>query len=322
MTIAAFLHGYPPAWSMGGEVSTHRTLRAVPGSVVFTSTDKPYDIDGVSVRPSSGSTPTDITDDLVSAGSSVVFAHSTLSTHTVKAARLLRLPSILAVHAPPRYAADLRRAWSRATVRLYNTEVARQEWNDPRGWLLHPPVGEPATEVIDGPRDALTLTSSLLNKGVLPTLTLARKWPHRRFIIVRSPAHSTHGSPDFEEQVTELDNVEVWDRIHPDEMHRLWAQTHILLVPSRYETYGLSAIEAAWHGIPSVHIDTPHVREGIGTAARLMTEPVLELEDAVIEVEADHSKWAAMAHSRAHELYVRERRELDAFAAGVAGLWP
>lgn len=322
MTLTAFLHGYPPGWSMGGEVSTHRTLREIPGTVVFTTTDEKYEIDGVQVRPMAGQNLTSVINDARFAKASVLYAHSTLSAYTVRAARRLNVPSILAVHAPPRYAVDLRRAWSGATVRLYNTEAARKEWHDPNGWVLHPPVGVPrASGPLLGPHDALTLTSSLLNKGVTQTLELARRWDHRRFIIVRSPAHATHGAADFEEEAASLPNVEVWDRLHPDEMHLLWSETKVLLVPSRYETYGLSAIEAAWHGIPSVHVDTVHVREGIGPAARLLKgQTVEELGMAVLEIEEDYTRWAAKAHSRAHELHAREQQELQAFARGVAGL--
>lgn len=322
MTLTAFMHGYPPGWSMGGEVSTHRTLRTVPDTTVFTTTDENYTLDGVFVSPMTGTGLQEVMADAESVGTSVLYAHSTMSKATVQAARRLKVPSILTVHAPPRYAADLRRAWSSATVRLYNTEASRKEWHDPKGWLLHPPVGLPADD-IGGPHDALTLTSSLLNKGAAQTLALAKKWSTHRFIIVRSPAHGTHGAADFEEKAAELPNVEVWDRLHPDEMWRLWAETRILMVPSRYETYGLSAIEAAWYGVPSVHVNTVHVREGIGTAARLLrSNTVEELGMAVLEVEQDHSRWAAMAHSRAHELRVRELRELDAFAGLVAGLAP
>lgn len=323
MTLTAFMHGYPPEWSMGGEISTHRSLRVVPGTTVFAETaKKTYQLDEVTVRPSSGPSSTQIMDDAELAGANILFAHSTMSQNTVRAARRLKLPSILAVHAPPRFAIDLRRAWAPATVRIYNTEAARKEWHDPKGWILHPPVGIPDAEV-DGPHDALTLTSSLLNKGVTQTLALAAKWPHRRFIIVRSPAHGTHGSPSFEEQASALPNVEVWDRLHPNEMTRLWAETQVLLVPSRYETYGLSALEAAWHGIPSVHVDTIHVREGVGAAARLLKSRTLEeLELAVLEVEKDLTMWAARAHSRAHELYIREKGELALFADSVAGLVP
>lgn len=322
MTLAAFLHGYPPDWSMGGEISTHRTLTVVPGSVVFTPrTTDGYVLDGVTVLPSSGQTHLDICADATDIGASVLFAHSTLSQATVRAARRLKMPSILAVHAPRRFAADLRNAWPVATVRLYNTEAARKDWRDPKGWLLHPPVGKPPTEMIAGGGDALTVTSSLMNKGAMRVLKLAQQLPDRRFIIVRSPAHGTHGSPDFEEEAADLGNVEVWDRLHPQMMSLLWAETKILLVPSRYETYGLAALEAAWHGIPSVHVDTIHVREGIGEAARLLrSHSVEELSAAVDEVEQDYVRWAALAHSRVHELSEREARELAAFAAGVAGL--
>lgn len=322
MTLTAFLHGYPPGWSMGGEISTHRTLAVVPGATVITPrTTDGYVLDGVTVLPSSGTDFMSIMDDARSVDANILFAHSTLSQNTVRAARRLKIPSILAVHAPPRFAADLRRAWPVATVRLYNTEAARKDWRDSKGWLLHPPVGPVPTRVLYGPRDAYVLTSSLLNKGATQTLELARRLPDQRFIIVRSPAHGTHGSLDFEETAASLDNVEVWDRLHPEMMWVLWEETRILLVPSRYETYGLSALEAAWYGIPSVHVDTIHVREGIGTAARLLrSQSVDELRLAVEEVEGDLTRWADAAYARVHELSERETSELGAFAAGVAGL--
>lgn len=321
MTLTAFLHGYPPRWSMGGEMSTHRTLKAVDGSIVFTTTQEAYQMDGVSVRPASGSSFLSMMDDAEAVDASVLYGHSSLSQHTIRAAKRMGLPSILAVHAPPRFGADLRRAWSAATVRLYNTEAARKEWHDPKGWLLHPPVGRPSIMPEDGPHDAWTTTSSLLNKGVERVLDLAKRHPGQRFIIVESPAHPTHGSPLFWDQAAKLPNVEVWPRLHPDDMGALWAETRVLLVPSRYETYGMSALEAAWHGIPSVHIETPHVLEGIGTAARLIqSQMVGELVEAVADVENRYEEWSEGAFRRVLHLAEREAVELAAFAAGVAGL--
>lgn len=320
MTVAAFLHGYPPGWSMGGEISTHRTLRVLPQPTVFTTTDKPYEFEGVQVNPLTGTDSTSIASDAESVGATVLYAHSTLSKNTVRAGRRLNLPIILAVHAPPRFAKDLKQAWGRATVRLYNTEAARTEWRDSRGWVLHPPVGQ-APRTQSGPRDAWTLTSSLLNKGATQVLELAKRHPDQRIIIVRSPAHGTHGAPDFEERAAELANVEVWDRVHPNEMGRLWAETRILMVPSRYETYGLSAIEAAWHGIPCVHVKTVHVMEGIGDAAWLLrSRKVEELEAAVQGIEADFNTWSNKAFDRVRELAVREEQELVQFTAQVAAL--
>lgn len=322
MSLTAFLHGYPPFWSMGGELSTHRTLRVVPDAQVFTNTAEEYELDGVRVRASSGSSHQNIMTDVEAGAASVLYAHSSMSQETIRAAKKLRLPSILAVHAPPRFGGDLRRAWHHATVRLYNTEVARKDWKDSKGWLLHPPIGE-ASAPLAGPHDALTLTSSLLNKGAERVLKLAQMRPDQRFIVVESPAHPTHGDPLFWEIASRLPNVEIWPRLHPDEMWKLWIETHILLVPSRYETYGMSALEAAWHGIPSVHVDTPHVREGIGEAARLLKSfAVEELDHAVTEVQADYRAWSDRAFDRVGSLAQRESDELARFAAGVAALTP
>ena len=318
--LTAFLHGYPPQWSMGGEVSTHRTLRVVPGSTVFTDCESPYSIDGVSVYPIHGFDLQSLKTAATWLKPDVLFGHSAMSTMVSQTSRVMRIPFILAVHAPMKYSADLRRAWPRATARLYNTEAARKDWNDPNGWVLHPPVGQPLPS-LPGPRDALTLTSSLLNKGVNHVLELAYKWSDRRFIIVNSPAHLTHGSASFAKDAASLPNVEVWDRLHPDEMNKLWAETRVLLVPSRYETYGMSAVEAAGHGIPSVHVNTPHVLEGIGDAAYLLDNPqVQSLETGILEIERDYDHWVQAARSRFEERSVREERELAVFTTNVAAL--
>src|SRR5690606_28792469 len=91
--------------------------------------------------------------------------------------------------------------------------------------------------------------------------------------------------------------------------------------PSRYETYGMSAVEAAWHGIPSAHVDTPHVREGIGPAARLLRKhSVEELAQAVQEIEEHYSSWSLAARVRADKIWDREQQELGRFADNVAEL--
>lgn len=319
--IAAFLHGYPPLWSMGGEMSTHRTLRHVPRSVVFTNTGQEYSLDGVRVLPMLEPTVDSIREAAELVEADLLFAHSTLSVDTVRAGRRYGTPVLLAVHAPHRFAGDIRRAWSAATVRLYNTEEARRGWADNRGWVLHPPVGKPPDEYTPGPRDAFTLTSSLTNKGAGKVLALAERWPDRRFIIVRSPAHATHGDPAFFEKAGALPNIEVWPRVHPDDMSRLWAETRVLLVPSKYETYGMSALEAAGYGIPSVHVDTPHVREGIGDAALLLKGHTVENLAAAVEVvETGYQTWSDAARARAEKVWVREQQELGRFADNVAEL--
>jgi hypothetical protein len=82
-----------------------------------------------------------------------------------------------------------------------------------------------------------------------------------------------------------------------------------------YETYGMSAIEAAGFGIPSIHVDTPHVREGIGDAAVLIKP--LNLDDAskgISLIEDEYQRYSNNARARAEWIHARQERELDSFS--------
>lgn len=325
MTLVALTHGYitpDGGWAMGGEVSLHRTLTAAKrDTVVLTRTDTPYMVDGIRVEPIAtddvlnvNADPTPIVEQLRQLGATAVLAQNELSLPAVRAARTLNIPSIVSVHTPPRYGANIRRAVQEATHRVYNTHTSSVEWRLP-GLVLHPPVPPMPTRTT--PRgDAYTLLSNLSNKGVAVVLDLAERMPGQRFIIVRSPAETTHGLPTFDERAAALPNVEVMPRVSPEKVAATYlTQTRILLAPSRYETYSLVPIEAAAYGIPSVVVDTPHVREGIGDAAELVPPLNLDATAAAIErIEADYTRHSHLAHARAVYLTARQGIELDRWA--------
>jgi glycosyltransferase involved in cell wall biosynthesis len=140
-------------------------------------------------------------------------------------------------------------------------------------------------------------------------------YPDKRFIVVRSPAEPTHGISNLEERAKQLPNLELHPRVAPEEVYKYFEQTKVLLVPSRYETYGMSAIEAAGYGIPSLHVDTPHVREGIGDAAILI--PPLGTEAAALgiaTIESNYQEHSLRSRSRAEFLYDRQKIELEKFS--------
>lgn len=326
MRVVAVTHGYPgrSGWNMGGEVSLHRTLVALGGDVtVLTRTDAPYEIDGVKVFPIAvpdvldvDADPVPLVTQLAEHGATVVVAQNELSLPTVRAARTLGIPSVVSVHTPPRYGAGVRQAVHEADAVVYNTQAAADEWGTPDPLVIHPPIGPLPPKPATPPRgDAYLALSNLRNKGVKPVIDLARRVRRQRFIIVRSPAESTHGLPGFDQIAARLPNVEVAPRVAPDEVADVYlSQARILLVPSRYETYGMSTIEAAGYGIPTVHVDTPHVREGIGDAAWLI--PPLSLPNlmrGVGEIEADYEAWSTKARARAERLAERQVVELAAW---------
>jgi glycosyltransferase involved in cell wall biosynthesis len=103
--------------------------------------------------------------------------------------------------------------------------------------------------------------------------------------------------------------------VSPEEVYRYLEQTRILLVPSRYETYGMSAIEAAGYGIPSVHVDTPHVREGIGDGAILVPGLDRDATAAAIDtIEKNYEMYSLNARKRAEWLHVRQDIEFSKLA--------
>lgn len=332
MTAVALSHGYPPAWNMGGEVSLHRSMRVLHDNpMVLTQAQDSYVLDGVRVEPihaddvlDINTNPAPIAAQLEQHAATVVIGQNELSLAGARAARSLGIPSVVNVHTPPRFGSSIQQAMPVADHAVYNTHTSAVEWGEPEALVLHPPTGELPAKAFDSIGDAYTLLSSLRHKGAEIVLDLGQRMPDQRFIIVRSPAESTHGVPDLEERAAALPNVELHPRVEPDEVaHRYLSQTRILLVPGRYETYGMSAIEAAGFGIPSVHVDTPHAREGIGEAAVLV--PGLDADathSAILTIEARYEQRRDLSRARAEWISARQTVELEQWADHIATLRP
>lgn len=322
MSTVAISHGYPPLWNMGGEVSLHRTIKVVGGDkYALTNTPEEYTFDGVKVRKIDAynvldvrTDPAPITKQLSELNAKVVIAQNELSLVAVRASSNIGAISIVSVHTPPIYGRNIAQGLYYADYGIYNTRTSAIQWGEPNAMVIHPPISPlPEERYTDG--DAYTVLSSLRNKGVEIVLELAKIYKDKRFIIVHSPAEHTHGIANLEEIVSKLPNVELHPRVSPDEVKKYYKQTRILLVPSRYETYGMSAIEAAGYGIPTIHVDTPHVREGIGEAAFLVRP--LNLNDTargIDTIEQNYEMYSTNARERAEWLDARQKEELERFA--------
>jgi glycosyltransferase involved in cell wall biosynthesis len=288
---------------------------------VLTKTDSPYTFEGVHAVNIDTPNVLDIKADprpiakqLEELNAKVVIGQNELSLPAVKAASMVGAVSVVNVHTPPKYGRGIQQAVIDADYAIYNTQTSATQWGEPNALVVHPPISPLPKDTLSG-GDAYTLLSSLANKGVQVVLDLAKQYPNQRFIIVRSPAEPTHGIEDLMEQAARLPNVELHPRVSPEEVVKYFKQTRILLVPSRYETYGMSTIEAAGYGIPTVHVDTPHVREGIGEAAILV--PPLSLmatAEGIETIEENYQEYADKARARAEWLDARQKIELEQFA--------
>lgn len=329
MTTVALSHGYPPLWNMGGEVALHRAMTAIKGDkYCLTNTDKPYTFEGVQVQQINtpdvlniNADPRPIADQLREINATVVIGQNELSLPAVLAAEKTGAVSIVNVHTPPKYGRNIANAVKLADYAVYNTQTSADEWGDAGAFVLHPPISPLPDKPFAKKGDAYTLLSSLVNKGVQVMLELAKMYPDQRFIIVRSPAEPTHGLANIEELVAALPNVELHPRVAPEDVHKYLKQTRILFVPSRYETYGMSAIEAAGYGIPSIHVDTPHVREGIGTASFLIKPlSTAGAVEGIKAIEADYDTYSAKVRARAEWLDERQQKEMEKFSEYIANI--
>ena len=77
----------------------------------------------------------------------------------------------------------------------------------------------------------------------------------------------------------------------------------------------MSAIEAAGYGIPCVHVDTPHAREGIGEAAVLIPPlDTLAASNGIDLIEANYDEYSHNARARAEWLQERQKLEIERFS--------
>ena len=195
MTVVALSHGYPPFWNMGGEVSLHRSLAAIKGKrFVLTKTESAYSFEGIEVRKidtpnvlNINADPASIVKQLKSLNAKIVIGQNELSLVGVLAAKEIGAISIVNVHTPPKYGKNIRQAVVYSDYAIYNTETSARLWGEPNALVLHPPIKN-IKKNLTFSGNAYTLLSSLVNKGVEVVLELAKIYPNKRFIIVRSPA--------------------------------------------------------------------------------------------------------------------------------------
>ena len=107
------------------------------------------------------------------------------------------------------------------------------------------------------------------------------------------------------------DRAELRGRVGADEKYDLLARADAVLVPSRYETFGMVAVEAAAAGAPVVAFDIGPMRELVGPVATGRLVPPF---DAGALAEAALAYAARPAGDPARMAAVRERFSWDAVA--------
>lgn len=124
-------------------------------------------------------------------------------------------------------------------------------------FILPPPIDIDRFNVNENPEtnEFITLVNMNETKGGKVFWELAKRMPHKKFLGVKGYGPQMTG---------ELPNVTVLENT-PD-MLEVYRKTRLILMPSRYESYGMVGLEAMCSGIPVLAHETFGLKENLGYA--------------------------------------------------------
>jgi glycosyltransferase involved in cell wall biosynthesis len=258
--IVAFAHAYVGmGHNAGAETTLHDILRYLVANGweahVIVSQPNPGQtetvIDGVHVHPQADRRT--ILHWIPQA--SVVISHLECTERTVVLARKYGVPVVQLIHndmTPTHgYVA------MGCDLALFNTDWVKNRFDfEGLSLTVHPPVDGSRYSILpNASQGCITLVNLWKPKGSEIFYQLAERFPNQKFLGVVGG----YGEQDIR---SGIDNVSFHSHTH--DMSIVYSRTKIVLMPSKYESYGRVAVEAASLGIPSIVADTPGLREALG----------------------------------------------------------
>ena len=266
MKILYSIHLYLPKHACGAEKMLHdlakflitkgHDVRVLLHQANHHKIKNPYEFEGVTVFPPDQK----IIDGLMN-WCDLVITHLDYTGQSVHLANRYKKPVVWFAHSDHHYQ-SIKDATGKVGI-VFNSEWVRKSLNYPhRSFVLTPPCDFRYYDVNKEPEKAeyITLINLDYNKGgdILEKIALAM--PDKKFIAVK-------GSYAFDERGQHLSypsNVKVLENT-PDILS-VYKQTRILLMPSKYESWGRTATEAMCNGIPVICNPTEGLKENCGMA--------------------------------------------------------
>jgi glycosyltransferase involved in cell wall biosynthesis len=320
MRILAYVHGYIPHLPAGSETMLHEMLRTLEGAghtVAVLATDirvpngNAYGLDRIPVYHRH---PFDAADVFVENWApDVIVSHHEHAIRSLALARRLGARNVTLFHNDyPQAHALMKRRPDLAVVNTHwiDRNLAPTVLGIPK-IVVHPPVDPERHRATPG--DAVTLVNLYRMKGADQFWRLARELPHVKFLGVRGAYGKQVVYPGYA-------NVDVIDST-ADMAGDVWSRTRVLVVPSRYESYGKVAVEAMASGIPTVAATTPGLRESVAGGGFLIprTQP-LAWHRKVKLLMTDAAAWEAASAAALARSQVIEAQRVTEMAAWVAAV--
>lgn len=321
--IVAYVHAYVGMGrNAGGETTIHDMLRYLVAhgwtADVVVSQPNPgmgeYWVDGVHVIPQADKRT--ILHWIPRA--SISMSHLDNAERTFFVSKKFKTPNILLAHSDhPIIGGYLSHG---PDLAVFNTEWVRAAHNyQGNSLVVHP--------AIDGSRYAakrapaadlcVTMVNMWSYKGSNIFWECAKRMPDTKFLAVAGG----YGEQDIREG---YDNVTILE--NTDDMASVYARASVVIMPSKYESFGRVAGEAASQGIPAVVADTVGLREAMGDAAVYIKADAADEVDQYVAALTKLKHWKSRsvagkkALARFKELEAQTAVELEAFRVNAEGI--
>lgn len=162
------------------------------------------------------------------------------------------------------------------------------------------------------PGKKITLVNLTPNKGPEILYALAEAHPELQFMGVIG------GYEQNQQDIRRYENVSIHP--HTQIIDDFYSETSVLIVPSRYESYGRVAVEGMQRGIPVIASDTPGLRECLGSSGYLLERTPEAFSAALFDVLANYDAASMKSELRYKELQALTLVDLENLATAIKGL--
>lgn len=302
MKILSIVHAYPPEHGSGAEWmlhAMHKDLIAHGHEVKCQAhrLKNPVDFDGVRVTK-------EITSDDMR-WADVILTHLGSTGRALNLASQFGKPLVWIAHNTHKY--GIISAKKKGIHIVYNSHYVKGETE--RHYKQHPSIiCRPPIDIdhykVKTKRTHITLINYNDLKGGVHLASIAGKMRDRKFLAVKGAyGDMVEDQPGNVEKMPNMADIRA-----------AYRKTKILIMPSRYETWGRTAAEAMCSGIPVIAHPTPGLKECLGEAGRFV--PFHHLPswiEAIEKVEASYDEWSKKAILRAQEIGKQTEADLKTF---------
>lgn len=315
LLITAYVHAYVPYHNGGAETTLHDLMRSLVEAghralVILKESpfavQRQYEVEGVEVIQAKDKKT--IVHYLPQ--SDLILTHLECSVRATLLAKQFKVPVAQIIHNN----LDLTRNYigHGPDFLIYNTEWIKTDFSDDfahvPSLVVHPPIFADRYKTEHGKK--VTLVNLFEPKGQDIFYQLVERLPEIEFLAVRGG----YG----EQIVKEYPNLEHVD--NDFEIKNIFAMTKVVLMPSKYESYGRVACEALASGIPSIVSPTPGLMEALGDAGIYIPREDVDGWEVALKALLKPRRYGTMsklALARSEALDVKAKAELETFTLFV-----